>query len=127
MKKLILVTVIVLLTAPLWAAVEKTATWQPPNTRVNGDPLPASEIAGYDLECQRVGGAVVYATGITAGATTHTTPEVFEAGDYTCRMRTLDTNGLVSEWSNAVGFTVGRCETSDCRPTPPRSITVVLP
>lgn len=118
---------LLLVTAPLWAAVDKGVTWLPPTERVNGDPLPAGEIGGYDLECLTEGGAPVYATGLPAGTTEHTTAEVFEAGNYFCRMRTIDTDGRVSDWSQSAPFTVGRCETSDCRPMPPRSITVVFP
>lgn len=128
MKRVILVLLVLLISAPLWAAVTKDVTWLAPNARVNGDPLPAGEIAGYDLECVRAGtGEVVYATGIPASASTHTTAEVFDDGNFACRMRTLDTGGLVSDWSADVNFTVGRCEVTDCRPLPPRSITVVLP
>jgi hypothetical protein len=124
MKRLVLVILTLLITAPLWAAVDKGVSWLPPTERVNGDPLSASEIQGYDLECLTEGGAQVYATGIPAGDTSHTTAEVFEAGSYFCRMRTIDTDGLVSDWGQSAVFTVGRCETSDCRPMPPRSITV---
>jgi hypothetical protein len=128
MKRVILILLTLLITAPLWAAVDKGVTWIAPTERVNGDPLLANEIAGYDLECVREGtGEIVYATGIPAGATTHQTAEVFDEGNFSCRMRTLDTDGLVSDWGNSAVFTVGRCETTDCRPLPPRSISVVLP
>lgn len=119
---------LLLITAPLWASVDKTVSWIAPTERVNGDPLPAGEIAGYDLECVvQATGDVIYATGIPAGATTHQTDAVFVEGTYLCRMRTLDTGGLVSDWGESAPFTVGRCETTDCRPLPPRSISVVLP
>lgn len=128
MKRVILVLLTLLITAPLWAAVDKDVTWVAPTERVNGDPLPVTDIAGYDLECLRESdNVVVYATGLPVTATTHQTPEVFEAGNFFCRMRTLDTDGLISDWSQSANFTVGRCETTDCRPLPPRSITVVLP
>lgn len=119
---------LLLITAPLWASVDKSVTWTAPTERVNGDPLPPAEIAGYDLECVvQATGEVVYATGLPAGASQHQTAEVFNEGTFICRMRTLDTGGLVSDWGESNPFTVGRCDVTDCRPKPPRSITVVLP
>lgn len=127
MRRVVLILLTLLITAPLWAAVDKGVTWLAPTERVNGDPLSAGDIAGYDLECLTESGTPVYATGLPGNATQHTTAEVFEAGTFYCRMRTIDTDGLVSDWGQSALFTVGRCETSDCRPLPPRSISVVLP
>ena len=127
MRRYILLFLGLLVTLPLWAEVTKTATWTPPTQRVNGDALALSEIQGYDLECFRVGGATVYTTGVPGTATTHVTPEVFDSGDFQCRMRTLDTGGLVSEWGQSNVFTVGRCDVTDCRPLPPSSIVIQLP
>lgn len=127
MKRFILVILTLLITAPLWAAINKDVTWVAPTERVNGDPLAANEIASYDLECVRTGtGEVVYNAQLAGAETTHQTTEVFDGGEFQCRMRTIDTGGLVSEWGESNVFTVGRCEVTDCRPTPPRSISVVL-
>lgn len=127
MKRVMLVFLTLLMTAPLWAAITKDVTWLPPTERVNGDPLPASEIASYDLECVRTGtGEVVYNAQLAGNDTTHQTAEVFDDGEFQCRMRTVDTGGLMSEWGESNVFTVGRCEVTDCRPQPPRSISVVL-
>ena len=127
MRRGLLVFLIFLITAPLWAAVNKDVTWVPPTERVNGDPLPLAEIASYDLECVRTGtGEVIYNAQLAGDDTAHETGAVFDEGEFQCRMRTVDTGGLVSEWGESNVFTVGRCETSDCRPLPPRSINVVL-
>jgi len=120
--------ILALLIAPLAIAqVAKEPEWIIPIQRVNGDPLPIEEIAGYDLECYRVpSGETVYTTGLPATATEHATAAVFDAGDFQCRMRTLDTDGLISVWRQSNVFTVGRCETSDCRPDPPQFIVIPL-
>lgn len=128
MRRLVLCLVLAMVTAPLWAEVYKTATWTPPTQRVNGDALLPSEIAGYDLECLREGtGEIVYATGVPGGDTSHQTGEVFDAGSFVCRMRTIDTGGLLSTWNSSNVFTVGRCDVTDCRPLPPSSIVIQLP
>jgi hypothetical protein len=124
MKRIFL---LLLLVAPLaLAAVDKTVTWIPPAERVNGDPLAPAEIAGYDLECSELAGAIVYQANIPPG-TSHETGEVFDSGEFVCRMRTIDTDGRLSDWGSSNVFTVGRCDVTDCRPTPPRSITVTVP
>lgn len=127
MRRLILLLVVMAISLPLWAAVHKTATWERPAQRVNGDALDPSEIAGYDLECMREDGSeTVYVTGVPGEDLTHVTPEVFDEGSFVCRMRTIDTDGLLSTWNSSNVFTVGRCETSDCRPEPPSSIVIHL-
>jgi hypothetical protein len=116
-----------LLVAPLvLAQVDKSVTWTPPTERVNGDPLTAAEIAGYDMECRTTGGELVYQAGGLTG-TSHSTAAVFEAGQFVCQMRTIDTDGRQSEWASSNVFTVGRCDVTDCRPQAPASITVILP
>lgn len=127
MRRMILVLLGLAITAPLWAAVEKTVSWTAPTQRVNGDALTPGEIAGYDLECYRTGGEVIYSTGVPSSASSHVTPEVFDAGDFRCRMRTNDTGGLQSAWGESNVFTVGRCDVTDCRPQPPSSIVIQLP
>lgn len=126
MKRTIMVILLALLTAPLWAAVNKGVTWVAPTERVNGDPLPAGEIDSYELECLTTSGTVVYATMVAGTDSTHRTADVFDTGEFRCRMRTVDTGGLMSEWGESNVFTVGRCEISDCRPTPPSSIVVEI-
>lgn len=128
MRKYILLFLGLLMTMPLWAEATKTASWQIPTQRVNGDALSIEEIAGYDLVCQRVdGGEVVYTlTDIPATDTSHVTPAVFDAGDFICRMRTHSADGLQSTWGESNVFTVGRCDVTDCSPMPPSSIVIQL-
>lgn len=126
MRKFLILAALI---APLAVAqVPKTATWIAPDARENGDVLSPDEIAGYDLECTNVDtGGIVYATALPPTPTSHATPNVFDAGDFRCRMRTIDTEGRVSTWAQSPVFTVGRCETSNCNPQPPRSIVIELP
>lgn len=129
MKRGIMVIALLAITAPLWASVEKTVSWTPPTERMNGDALPAGEIASYDLVCQEAGsGTAVYTTNVPGGQSSHETGAVFEAGEYLCRMRTVDTEGRISpDWAESQVFSVGRCDVSDCSPRAPASITVNLP
>lgn len=128
MRRSMLLMFVLLISAPLWAEVTKTATWVIPTERVNGDALPLAEISRHELVCQRTSGEVVLTvTEIPAASTTLQTDPVFDAGEFICRMRTADTEGRISEWGDSNVFIVGRCDVSDCRPTPPQSITIVLP
>jgi hypothetical protein len=127
MRKMILALLMLALTAPLWAQVTKTASWNAPTARVNGDALTLAEIAGYDLECSRTSGEVVYSAEVPTTPSSHQTGEVFDSGEFVCRMRTKTTDGLQSVWGSSNVFTVGRCDVTDCSPMPPTSITVFLP
>lgn len=126
MRKLFILFALV---APLaLAQVPKTARWEHPTQRVNGDALTLEEIAGYDIECFNVAtDEVIYATGLPTTPNTHVTPEVFTDGNFACRMRTIDTETRLSTWNQSNVFTVGRCEVTDCTPLPPQSIVITLP
>lgn len=126
MRKLILLLVLV---APLAIGqVEKTVSLTPPTARVNGDPLPISELARYDIQCLVAGEQVpLFSIVLNPPGTSIETPAAFDAGPiYFCRGRAVDTEGRMSDWGLSANFTVGRCEVSDCRPMPPASITVSL-
>tara|TARA_R100000152_G_C6782307_1_gene219777 strand:- start:18649 stop:19053 length:405 start_codon:yes stop_codon:yes gene_type:complete len=79
-----------------------TFTWEAPTTRVNGDPLPATEIQGYELYVSPVGGEVqVYEV-----QSSPFTPDL-SPGEYEAAIRTVDTDGLYSQPSDTVTFRVG--------------------
>lgn len=80
-----------------------TLTWTVPTERVNGDPLPASEISHYSLRCAPVGGGDhtfmdIPSTadgGIYEGQMSGVFPGY---GDYECELATVDTWGLSSDY-----------------------------
>jgi hypothetical protein len=96
------------------AHADVTIQWEPPTTRVDGQPLAPEEISHYDVSCVVAGteispvAAPVYE--IPASGETHehavTYPDLLpEYGEYSCALRTVDTDGLVSAWSNTVPLT----------------------
>ena len=100
----------------------KTFRWQPPTERENGDTLTPDEIANYEIACSdQSGGPYTLFTTMANGKTNtnHTVTDAFQDGTYFCVARTIDTDGLISEDSNEINFTVTRCESSDCRPKAP--------
>lgn len=86
---------------PAQAACVMALKWDTPTTRENGTPLARADIAKYEIEFVQQNGTK---RGFkTAKATTNgyslalTTP-----GTYLFHMRTYDTGGIISKWSNAV-------------------------
>jgi hypothetical protein len=85
-------------------------SWEAPTTRVNGSPLAADEIAGYEMQCQVDDAANgVVATSYEIPATVQAMPyeidkaELFpEYGTYDCVLIVEATNGKRSQPSNAV-------------------------
>lgn len=127
MKRLL---ILLLFVAPLvFAQVPRTVTIERATERMNGDPLPLDEIAWHDIQCHVQGSEEPLFTieGPAAGGAT-ATPAVFVDGQtYVCQARTIDTGGRASPtWSVSAPFTVGRCEVSDCRPAPPKSVVIVI-
>lgn len=103
MKKLLLT---LLLVSPLVFAVgEKTFEFQPPTLYEDGTPLPQSEIASYDIECD--GTLLVNLPNVPLNTDTYEAPPgTFESGDHDCIAFTVTTEGIRSGPSNTVNFTV---------------------
>lgn len=75
--------------------------WEPPATRVDGTPMGPDEIGKYDLNC--AGNTVwISPEQIEGGYTAQTADILPEYGEYTCKVATVDTDGLRSQWSNEV-------------------------
>lgn len=88
--------------------------WEPPTTRVDGQPLAPEEIAHYDVSCvvsgTEISPVAVPVYEIPANAETHEHAVTYsdllaEYGAYDCALRTVDTDGLRSGWSNTVTLT----------------------
>ena len=106
MKNLLLI----LLLVPVLAGAEIVdITFEPPTTREDGTALPANEIAGYDI----------YNNGIEipADSVTYTDNSIaieLPYGRHAIKMRTTDTNGRFSLYSNVLVFIL------NANPKPPR-------
>ena len=79
-----------------------TATWVAPTTRANGDLLSASEIAGYEFSSSCEEGLISVENSLSI-----TRPIVLPMS---CQLsvRTVDTNGIRSEFSNQVQYTINQ-------------------
>jgi hypothetical protein len=81
--------------------------WEPPTTRVDGQPLAPDEISHYEVGCVAEGltPADGYAADYTIPGTdqqhqTEPAAIVDDYGRYACALRTVDTDGLKSTWSS---------------------------
>jgi hypothetical protein len=97
--------------APSWAT-GASLVWEPPTTRVDGTPLPAAEIGMYEI--------CVASDSTTCAEGGTTAPRFYEAlaspvpiesldlpaGSWYFTIRTVDTNGLASEWADPVSYTI---------------------
>lgn len=102
----VLTILLVLLSTPLVAnevVVDDTMdfSFQPPTTRMDGSPLSLDEIDGYDLSCA---GRNIWITPEEAegGYRAQTSEVLPDYGQYVCKISTVDTDGLASQWSNEV-------------------------
>ena len=109
------------------AQVTKDISWTPPTTFENGDSLVDTNIAQYTYRCSNNNGNTFdfYTVDIanTGSVITFTTDAVYMPGQYQCNLTVWaahPSDGVVreSDPSNDVVFTVGQCETEDCRPSP---------
>ena len=84
-----------------------SVSWDIPTTRVNGDLLPASEIAGYKiyLSTSNIIPSIPYAT-ITNRALSEYTINNLESDTYTLYVTTYDTNGDESPYSDPISKTI---------------------
>lgn len=103
--KILSTIVLILLSTPLAAqqVVDNTMefSFQPPTTRVNGEPLSSSEIAKYDLNCAD---NTIWITPEEAvgGYKAMTVDVLPDYGEYICKIAVVDTDGLRSQWSEEV-------------------------
>ena len=102
----------------------KTFTWIAPTERVDGTPLPGSELTRYELGCGSTPTEPpsVYAQWAITDPLIVTRVESFAPGLWYCVLLVyaVDTNGeLASDWSNQVFFSI-----SMPRPKPPVDLSV---
>jgi hypothetical protein len=71
-------------------------SWATPTERENGDPLPIAAIAVYELQVNDT-------TYVIASDLTSYVLNGLSGGIKIVRIRTVDTDGLVSEWSDSIG------------------------
>lgn len=95
-----------LLLSPLVFAVgEKTFTFTPPTEYDDNTPLPQSEIASYDIECD--GTLLINFPNAPLNTNTYQAPPgTFTVGTHSCTAFTITTEGIKSGPSNTVNFTV---------------------
>lgn len=106
MKRYITALIALLLLSPLVFAVgEKTFNWTPPTQYEDDTPLPQTDIASYDIECD--GQFLVNVPNAPLNTDSYQAPPgTFSAGTHTCVAFTITTEGVRSQPSNAVNFTV---------------------
>ena len=111
--------VALLLLSPLVFAVgEKTFTWSPPTEYEDGTPLPQADIASYDIECDGALLANVLNTPLDTDSY-QAPPGTFSTGTHTCVAYTWTTEGVRSNASDPVNFTV-----APGKPGPPINFAV---
>lgn len=106
MKRTALITLALVLLSPLVFAIgEKTFDWTPPTEYVDATPLPQSEIASYDIECD--GALLTNVPNAPLDTDQYIAPPgTFATGDHSCVAYTITTEGVRSDASNPVNFTV---------------------
>lgn len=95
-----------LLLSPLVFAIgEKTFDWTPPTQYEDASPLPQSDIASYDIECD--GSLLVNVPNAPLNTDSYQAPPgTFAVGTHSCVAFTVTTEGVRSQPSNTVNFTV---------------------
>lgn len=132
--KAIFLGVILALSSGLAFADAARFDWTAPGSRINGDPLPISEIESYSIECGTVTGGpytfVTYSVPETGGggvARTFTSPDDFTPGAYFCRVGAVTENPddplgpplPPAVWAPEITFTVEACTAATCGATAP--------
>lgn len=89
----------------------KTFTWEIPTERVDGTPMPGSELTRYELGCAATAGAdpVVYSEWAVTDPLIATRIESFAPGRWFCVLRiyAVATDGdIASDWGNQVFFSI---------------------
>jgi len=100
MKQIISVMVLMLVSL---AATATTLSWEPPTTRIGGQPLdPAEELAEYRLYCDGLD-VVAIPAATSNGEYEVPKTDIFPGyGAYDCALTAVDTDGLESAMSNMV-------------------------
>lgn len=81
-------------------------TWTAPTTRANGERLPASEIAGYEIYMSTSSNGPFNSVATTEGNETQAIVKDLTPGTYYFGITTLDTNGLESEMSRVFSLQI---------------------
>jgi hypothetical protein len=118
MKKFLVLLLFPLVASAHAGAKEDSVTWEIPTARVDEQPLPIEEIAHIELEVTK-DAVVIHTQNFPPTVTTF----VYERElppDYTLcyRARTVDTDGLESDWTEQV------CKTVKGQPNPPPGLGV---
>lgn len=79
-----------------------TFSFEPPTTRQNGEYLLFEEIGGYRLKCGNTLTLVPAEAGVLGEYQAPTEDVLDGEGGHSCAMATVDTDGLVSPWSDPV-------------------------
>lgn len=112
------VIALTLLSGVVFAIGEKTFDWTPPDQYVDGTPLAQADIASYDIECD--GTHLVNVPNVPLNTDTYQTPaNTFATGTHSCVAFTVTTEGVRSEASAPVNFTV-----APGQPAPPTNFAV---
>lgn len=83
-----------------------TLSWSAPSSRANGDPLPLSDIAGYEIYYFQEGSDSEQVISINnAQTTTYTTP-LLSPGTYIFAISAIDTSNLFSDLSDPAEVTI---------------------
>jgi hypothetical protein len=106
-------------------------SWDAPTTRVNGSPLAADEIGGYDLECTGAGG--MWNENVqTLPADVKKDPFEIEKsklvdgyGEFFCRVKVTDTDGLQSVASDPVTVQYDEPVVPDSPPVAPANFQIL--
>ena len=112
--------VLAVFSVPVYAAGAQSddVSWELPTQRVDGSPLPVSEIDRVEIEAYKDGVLVAsdaFPPAVTSFTLVRDTPANYEM----CyRARTVDTDGQLSDW------TAQACKTVKGRPNPPNNLRV---
>jgi len=113
MKKILLVILLCLPLTVTWAVGEHTFKWTPPTTYTDDTPLAQEDIREYVIECNGEELATIPNQPLNTD-TYEAPPGTFPPGNYTCVGFTVTTQGISSDASNPVNFTV-----APGQPSPP--------
>lgn len=72
--------------------------WNPPLERVNGEPLPESDISGYEIRYRAEGESQYQRVVIESASTTQYHLDDLSTAEYRFELATIDSNGLYSDF-----------------------------
>jgi hypothetical protein len=82
-------------------------SWEAPSTRADGQPLLASDLAGYEIYYTVGTSGATGTIAVSSGTTTTYTVTNLSAGTYSFAMSAIDKAGLKSSLSTVVNVTFG--------------------